>query len=61
MLKSAKGSFRLEKEESCSNAKAIKKEEPLVKDELPEQDENSNSSQESIQGEEQSEEELGIV
>ena len=46
VLKSAKGSFRLEKKESCSNAKAIKKEELLVKDELPKQDESSSSESE---------------
>ena len=46
MLKSAKGSFRLEKKDSCSNAKATKKEEPLVKDELPVQDASSNSESE---------------
>ena len=51
MLKSAKGSIRLEKD-SCSNAKAIKKEELLVKEELKEQDGRSDLSQESIRGEE---------
>ena len=60
VLKSAKGSIRLEKQ--CSNVKAIKKEEFLVKDELPEQDGSRNSSQESIRLEEiiveQSEDEL---
>ena len=52
VLKSAKGSIRLERKESCSNAKAIKKEKLLVKDKLPEQDGNSNSVQESNRNEE---------
>ena len=45
VLRSAKGSIRLEKKQHCSKAKATKKEEFSVKVEPQEQDGSSNSSQ----------------